>query len=919
MPDANAVSRMADDRYLGVWLNGIEERQARWYLKEGIPCFIAKEITSLERAQLAAPETMIDFAAGSSAASLHWGVNDYDSLALSRGDLSLRDTSSFHDPGWVWSEPPVQKDKFPAKEPPRTQVANWAWSDPQVQKGKSPIKEPPKPQTVDYGPPPAETVIIAKDRVPWIKPPPVKRAAPSRPGAPPHEQKKWIKWVENYQPKGSFREVGAKFIPDHHSHSMYDRDKHHHLFFLHPPRAPEGCVSNPDVFGMPCPKGIYKDMNKNRRPQPYWIYKTQEPQSADVGKIAPVPRPEDLPCLNRTPLPPPDDDSDSDDDYYPDMDFLRQSVQNRAMTTDVSSKSATAMPAAQDIGTRSSLSAPTVKLNAVISSVESEPAALGATIEPGVGSSESTQIPPPLPAPVLNHPRNEDEVSIGDEDSIHEAMGPQIPPLTFTVDSEIEVEEAPPTDPLEFASSFLMLYGLPASEEFSTIQNLIASIAAHLQLTVRQIFRVCSDRSQNFWFEMESVDQARQMRTYMHHRRENSRELLVAYADYGDYVRALARSSHRWPDSTTIVEDQRPFPTPGPTASSSSRGRDVRERHKSRDVRQRSPSADRYHTGRRPSPLPQRRSPVHSDYLRRRYQRSPSPHYREHAPYRRSRSPEPRLFRPSRDTIPVGSQENRSNFNSVAAPNVDTGATVQIPPLPVLPSGPAFVGLPHNAPLPFGANVAFMWSPSGNTFSPVLLQGNTTIIPFPMPSSKATPSALLPWPVAAVLPSTTALPSFTPTQPTEPLASRISSTQRIPSGSPPPTPVQPTLMSRMTEHLSARLSDAVPSNLATRLSNPAQWTLADRISEDGPMGSSASWNGLTSWGGTVQPATAPLVTPEDLHPTPDSMDEDPVDLEDDREPDYKRTKRGRRSGQKIQGYRKRDEEREERKRRHRRC
>ncbi|EDR01403.1 uncharacterized protein LACBIDRAFT_333326 [Laccaria bicolor S238N-H82] len=105
------------------------------------------------------------------------------------------------------------------------------------------------------------------------------------------------------------------------------------------------------------------------------------------------------------------------------------------------------------------------------------------------------------------------------------------------------------------------------------------------------------------------------------------------------------------------------------------------------------------------------------------------------------------------------------------------------------------------------------------------------------------------------------------------------------------------LMSRMTERLSARLSDAVSSDLATRLSNPAQWTLADRMLEDAPMGSSAP-PGEARY--AVQPATAPLVTPEDLHPAQNSMDEDPIDLEDDREPDYKRMKRGRQSGQKIE-------------------
>ncbi|EDR14504.1 uncharacterized protein LACBIDRAFT_305160 [Laccaria bicolor S238N-H82] len=588
------------------------------------------------------------------------------------------------------------------------------------------------------------------------------------------------------------------------------------------------------------------------------------------------------------------------------------------MTSNASSKSANTMPAAQEIVTEPSLPNRAVELNPATPSVQTEPAALGATSSSGVNPIESHQIPPPLPVQAVNHARNEDEVSIGDEDLIHEAMGPQIPPLTFTVDSEIRTEEAPAADPFKFASSFLMLYGISTLEGFSTIQNLITSIAARLRLTVRQIFRLSTDRNQNFWFEMDSVDQARQMRTYMHHRREGDRELLVAYADYEDYIGALTRSSRRWPDSTTATEEQMPFSTPEPTASSSSRGRGIRERCRSRDIRLRSPSTDCYRVSRRSSPLPRRRSPVHPDYYRRRYLRSPSPCYRECAPYRQSRSPEYRSSRPSRDSVPVNLQVNQNSPDSAAASNASTGVGMQIPPLPVLPSGPALVGLPHNALLPFGVNVAFMWSPSGNTFSPVLLQGNATIIPFPMPSSESTPSALLPWPVAAALPSMTAPPSFTPAQVTEPLASQISTTRQTRTESPPPSPRQPTLMSCMTEDLSARLSDATPSDLAARLSDSTQCMLADRMSEDSRMGSPVAWSGLMPWGGAVQPTWAPLEAPQDPHLTQDSMDEDHVDLDDEKEPDYKRTKRGRRSGQKIQGYRRRDKEREEQKRR-RRC
>lgn len=83
---------------------------------------------------------MIDFAAGTSASVLHWTINNYDSLAITRGDLSLSSTTKTS--------------------------------------GE---------QEVEYEPPPPDTVIIANNRVPWIRPPAVSRVEPSHPGAPPHE------------------------------------------------------------------------------------------------------------------------------------------------------------------------------------------------------------------------------------------------------------------------------------------------------------------------------------------------------------------------------------------------------------------------------------------------------------------------------------------------------------------------------------------------------------------------------------------------------------------------------------------------------------------------------------------------------------------------------------------------------------
>ena len=221
----------------------------------------------------------------------------------------------------------------------------------------------------------------------------------------------------------------------------------------------------------------------------------------DIGRIAPTPKPEDLPLLKRSLPSAPDrndDNDDSDNDYYPEypryvqpdknsMEIANESSAKAIVTPAASVSSAIAIPAASDSST---ITTPVVPLSGV------EPAALGATTgtEATVDVIMSPSLTPSIPA--TNRIRSEDKVSLGDEESIPEAMGPQIAdPATNTDEDMIPEAMGPqialPTkdidmgmnlanqdDPLEFASSYLMLYRVPNLEEFTTIQNLTSTIAA---------------------------------------------------------------------------------------------------------------------------------------------------------------------------------------------------------------------------------------------------------------------------------------------------------------------------------------------------------------------------------------------------------------------------------------------------------
>jgi hypothetical protein len=273
-----------------------------------------------------------------------------------------------------------------------------------------------------------------------------------------------------------------------------------------------------------------------------------EPKATDVGRKAPTPKPEDLPYLGGSLPSPPgnNDDDDSDDDHYPAYRGYVQPVQDSTETIDIPSSSTIAVPAAQDTSAIASSIAPV------------SPAALGATTETVTITdvSRTSTFTPTIST--TSRKQSEDEVSLGDEESAPETKDPQIPTPTMIIDinvtpeamgpqipiviedTDMRTEVADENDPLEFASSYLMLYGVPTSEEFPTVQGLTSTIATRLGLTIRCICRVSDARSQSFWLELESVDDARRMRNYMHHRRENGLELLVSYADYDDYTKALS-------------------------------------------------------------------------------------------------------------------------------------------------------------------------------------------------------------------------------------------------------------------------------------------------------------------------------------------------------------------------------------------
>ena len=219
----------------------------------------------------------------------------------------------------------------------------------------------------------------------------------------------------------------------------------------------------------------------------------------DVGKEAPTLRPEDLPLLGGPPTSAPDDNNNnSDGDQYPEYRGYVPPKLSLTIIPNEPDKSTIAKPTALVSEVEPSTSVPdesdksaTTKPTAQVS--VSEPAALSADTRTELSTMQTTNTPLILPPPTTNQTCSEDEVFLGDDP---EPMGPQISvPAT---DLDIRMSDTAMEDPLEFASSHLMLYGIPASEEFSAVRTLVTTIASRLDLTVICLFRVTADRSHTF-------------------------------------------------------------------------------------------------------------------------------------------------------------------------------------------------------------------------------------------------------------------------------------------------------------------------------------------------------------------------------------------------------------------------------------
>ena len=288
---------LADDSYMGIWINSMEQEDIDWFLAHRIPCFVAHKLIGNEL------ESLFDAGYGRRDATFVHGT-PVDSLSgpANRLEAFLRRQGVTI----IHSDIDESVRREEPSSPPFALAASFSLSHLDWARGVgTPIAYTPLPSIAQTAPPatihnidfsnwdaePLDFVEVDPRRVAWIRPPPVACAPPGR---------KWEKWAEeNVNGQLLVNKVGRTYS-NIDGASYFDRSFNREIILLEEAPMLPGVVSQPEVFGLPCPRHLHfviTPQNKNPRPAKAssWLYLTKDPAHHDVGLRATYPHPEALP------------------------------------------------------------------------------------------------------------------------------------------------------------------------------------------------------------------------------------------------------------------------------------------------------------------------------------------------------------------------------------------------------------------------------------------------------------------------------------------------------------------------------------------------------------------------------------------------------------------------------------------------
>ncbi|KAG6848326.1 hypothetical protein H0H93_001174 [Arthromyces matolae] len=284
----------ADEWWMGTWANDLDEEMAFWFLRQRVPLFFAHDCSQSEISRCCedAPrrssfilDTDIFFDHILDAEACKTNMISPRGLTNSRilpkhllpppNGYAFSRKHSYFDLGRhsTLSES-ADFSSSPPQAPPPTSRTPASLAAPESTKRTSPYKQKP-----------LDLVIIAPDRIAWIRPPTVR---PVRNG-------KWEIWSFdcNDEGQGCFRkEEGCGRF------TYYDRENLRAISVDERIVKPPGLTTDIEIFGLPAPD-LPCEINVHQvwqeRGRTNWLYKTRTPSTKDLNTEAPRPTANDLP------------------------------------------------------------------------------------------------------------------------------------------------------------------------------------------------------------------------------------------------------------------------------------------------------------------------------------------------------------------------------------------------------------------------------------------------------------------------------------------------------------------------------------------------------------------------------------------------------------------------------------------------
>ncbi|PPQ75596.1 hypothetical protein CVT26_001659 [Gymnopilus dilepis] len=244
---------IADDSFVGVWINGCTEAQGLWLLRHKVPCYVIHEADSVQdvnRLQSYRSDFHFSFVTGTSLEGLR--------TVFEQGNLIKRDEDYAILP--VESLPPTShRDKL-LSSPVSQGYHNSTYSHPR----KSPSHSD-------------KLFELASDPETW--PPPIAAV---------HTRKQWTTWAQELQEDGQtyLLKKGGMYRPDTRDYFWYyDRDMCRRIALLDRPIVPY--KADLDPFGMPVPDIPFMErvgkVLVQQKPS-VWMYRREQPEYGTVGR-----------------------------------------------------------------------------------------------------------------------------------------------------------------------------------------------------------------------------------------------------------------------------------------------------------------------------------------------------------------------------------------------------------------------------------------------------------------------------------------------------------------------------------------------------------------------------------------------------------------------------------------------------------